>query len=423
MAIRLPRKWINQSFWAILDQGFFAASNFALNIMLARWLGVEAYGAFGIAFTVFLFVAIIHTSLLTEPMMVFCSGRFKDGTLGYLRNLLKIHWTAAWLGSAAIALLSSFFYWGTPSREPILLLAFLTGPLLYPWLLRRACYPAGLPRIAAESGAIYLILLLGSTSILRISGSLTVLTALMAMGACAALSGAWIQFKLSKPEKLTSATTTSSREIRSEHWTYGKWALLTGIVGWIPGNLAMLILPVWGGVEASGEYRAAFNLVLPVQQVLAAAGPLLLPFLVRSRELPVFQSKVTKLALAFMIAPALWTALLAIAGSLLAGLLYDDAIPLPTHVLLLLGIQTILGAGVLVLATGLRAMEKPKEAFKGYLCSSLLSLLAGIPLMAVYGLTGAAAGGVISTAGSAVIMVLVFRKTMRPDGLAQPVNP
>ena len=182
MATRFPRKWLNQSVWAMLDQGLFAASNFILNIMLANWLGVSAYGAFGIAFTVFLFVAIVHTSLLTEPMMVFSSGRFKDGRFSYLRNLLKIHWTVAWLGTAAIALCSSFFYWDTPSRAPIIILACLTGPLLYPWLLRRACYPAGLPRYAAESGAIYFFLLLGLTTILWGLGSLSVISAFVAMG-------------------------------------------------------------------------------------------------------------------------------------------------------------------------------------------------------------------------------------------------
>ena len=38
----------------MLDQGFFAGANFVLNILLVQWMGEDWYGAFTVAFTVFL---------------------------------------------------------------------------------------------------------------------------------------------------------------------------------------------------------------------------------------------------------------------------------------------------------------------------------------------------------------------------------
>src|SRR5829696_8092535 len=80
--------WLEKGFWAVADQGLFATSNFVLNIMLARWLSPQDYGAFAAMFAVFLLVGTIHTGLLTEPMLVFGSARYKDRLSEYLGTLL-----------------------------------------------------------------------------------------------------------------------------------------------------------------------------------------------------------------------------------------------------------------------------------------------------------------------------------------------
>jgi O-antigen/teichoic acid export membrane protein len=171
----------------------------------------------------------------------------------------------------------------------------------------------------------------------------------------------------------------------------------------------MLVLPVWGGTAASGELRAATNLILPVQQVLAAAGPLLLPLLLRSRAHPRFKRRVLSLALLFMIVPMLWTILLGLFGTVAAGWLYDGGFDISSTILVLLGIQGMVSGGVMVVATGLRAMELPKLAFRGYATACALSFLVGIPLTVTHGVEGAALGTLICVLGNTVVMLHAFR--------------
>src|SRR5438552_11552208 len=82
---------LSKGAWAVTDQALFAGSNFILNIVLARWLTPDGYGAFGVAFAVFLLLGTLHTSLLTEPMIVFGAGRFRDRAAQYLGLLLYGH--------------------------------------------------------------------------------------------------------------------------------------------------------------------------------------------------------------------------------------------------------------------------------------------------------------------------------------------
>src|SRR5436190_14674870 len=85
------RRLLGNGFWAIADQGFFAGSNFILNIVLARWLSPNQYGAFGVAFSIFLLVGTLHSALLTEPMTVFAPGKFRERLEKYLGICLYGH--------------------------------------------------------------------------------------------------------------------------------------------------------------------------------------------------------------------------------------------------------------------------------------------------------------------------------------------
>ena len=400
---------MGRSTWALLDQGLFAVSNFALNIVLARWLGADAYGAFAIAFTVFLFVGVVHSSLLTEPMLVFGSGRYRDSLSGYFSSLLKLHWTWGWLLAAGLTAVAAIPFWGGPSREAILVLAALTGLLLYQWLLRRACYLETRPRFAAEGGALYLLLMLGGIAGLHQAERLSAVGGLLVMGGASLIAGMFLQHRLARARVFSDGASPDRAEILRQHWSYGSWALLTGILGWVPGNIAMLVLPIWGGTAASGELRAATNLILPVQQLLAAAGPLLLPLLVRSRDHPQFKRRVLGLATVFMIAPLVWALFLGTFGSGLSLWLYDGGFEISSVVLLLLGVQATVAAGVLVAATGLRAMEQPSLVSRGYATACVLSLGVAIPLTASHGVEGAALGGVIAVLGNAAVMLHALR--------------
>ena len=59
-----------RSFLSLSGKGLTSESAFLLNVLLARWLPSEAYGAFPFSFTGFLFLAGFHRVIFVELMTV-----------------------------------------------------------------------------------------------------------------------------------------------------------------------------------------------------------------------------------------------------------------------------------------------------------------------------------------------------------------
>ena len=91
--IVLPKllSWATKGGFALIDQALFAGANFLVNILLARWLTPTEYGAFALAYSVFLLLGTFHTAIFTEPMMVFGAGKHAEQFEKYLGILLRGH--------------------------------------------------------------------------------------------------------------------------------------------------------------------------------------------------------------------------------------------------------------------------------------------------------------------------------------------
>src|SRR6267154_1624911 len=76
---------------AILDQGLVSGSNFVIGIFLARWLTAKEYGAYAVAFGIFLLVANLYQSWVIEPMAVFGPSTHRGSLRAYLKSLIWIY--------------------------------------------------------------------------------------------------------------------------------------------------------------------------------------------------------------------------------------------------------------------------------------------------------------------------------------------
>src|SRR6266481_10036339 len=70
-------RWVTKGGLAILDQGLISGSNFLIGILLARWLVPAKYGAFSLAFSVFLLLSYVYHALLSEPQGVFSGSAYR----------------------------------------------------------------------------------------------------------------------------------------------------------------------------------------------------------------------------------------------------------------------------------------------------------------------------------------------------------
>lgn len=405
--------WLKKGSWSVVDQALFSGANFVLNILLARWLVPRDYGAFTVAFTLFLLLGLFHTALLTEPMLVYGAGRFRGRFEPYMRALLRGH--AAFSVAGLVVLGVAGFLVERLSSEVVggtLILLALTQPLiLLLWITRRACYVHLRPRLAAAGGVVYAALLLPATFALASHGVLNAATALAAMGVASLVSALWLMNRMNL-HPWAAAGSHMLGEAAGRHWAYGRWAVATGMLTWITGQLAALILPLWAGLEATASFKALMNLTMPAVQAYVSFAVLIVPALVRAREGGHFRrflmfsvALVSGAMLAYWLLLGLW-------GEPLMVWLYGGQYAHHSSLLWLVGCLPLLSGAVALLAGALKALERPDQVFGAYAVSSLVVLTVGALMIYRGGLLGAVLCQVVAmTACATVLAYLVLKST------------
>lgn len=405
--VRSILTWLGKGTWAVADQGLFAVSNFILNIGLARSLAPREYGAFTLGYTVFLLFSTGHTALLSEPMLVFGSGRYRAQSADYIGAVLHGHWLLTAL--AGVLLLAGGGIVAIIGVEhtlasTLVALAFASPLILFQWLMRRACYVHLQPRLAAQAGLWYIVLLLGGGYLMYRQHWLTSATAIALMAAGSLGSAIWIVVRLRVPMQRVSGARTLYRAAAREHWEYGRWVLGSGVFSWIPQGIYYLLLPLRGGLESTAALKALMNLTMPVLHAYLPLATLLVPALVRTRGHPSFWRTVWLALLFSTLGSLLYWLVLGIVHQPLVNLLYDGRYLDASGLLWLVGLIPVTGAGVGVMGSTLRALERPDQIFWAYVLSSVVAVTAGLGLMFGFGLPGASAGIVLSSLTTAGAM-------------------
>jgi O-antigen/teichoic acid export membrane protein len=404
-------RWLGRGFWAVMDQGLFATSNFVLNMLLARWLTLQDYGAFTIAFTVFLFFGTFHTALLTEPMLVLGPGRYSGRLSEYMDVLLYAHLWFAALGSLMLLLASlGFGLSGSRVFALALLGLALAGPfILFLWLMRQACYVRLEPHLAASGGVLYLALMLAGLYALYQREWLSPVSALGVMGFSSLAAGLWLARRLHIGMPLW-VSHRLFREICRDHWGYGRWATATEALTWIPSNVYYLLLPAWGGLEATAVLKALWNLTMPILHANAALAALLVPTLTQARRDGRFGHLVRLALTLFTAGAALYWVLLGLFQQQLVSWLYGGQYRGYENLLWLLGFSPLIAGAVKALGAALRALERPDRLFWAYLLSTVVTLTLGLGCMAAWGIVGVGVGFVLSDAAKALAMWAYYRR-------------
>jgi O-antigen/teichoic acid export membrane protein len=402
--------WIGKGVLAVADQALFAGGNFLVNILLARWMTPTEYGAFALAYAVFLLFAAVHAAVFVEPMVVFGSGKYADQPRRYFSILVRGHFLVmlpASLVLAAVGLGLGRIYDTSVERAFFGLVAGAAFMLLL-WLVRRMFYVHVRPGRAVVAAAVYLGVAVAAVWTLEMMHRLSTFSAFLAMAA-ASLAASVISLAQLRPERHLALADPAFATVMTDHWRYGRWATATAVVNWLPLNIYYALLPAWIGLPAAGALRALMNLAMPVLQTISALSMLLLPMLVRHRQWDgprkmartMYLSTVLFCAGASAYLALLWPARTLVMGWLYAGK-YDAYASWPLALAALLPFTSCVSAAV---GGGLRALERPDCIFWCYLASGVATLVVGIPLAAAYGVGGALAGLLISSAIAAAAMI------------------
>jgi O-antigen/teichoic acid export membrane protein len=389
--LRRAARWGKQGGLAIADQALISGSNFLIGILLARWLLPEQYGAYALAFAIYLLLLLLYQSLLLEPMSVFGGSSYWTGLRGYLKSLLWIHGGLAALICSVLGLAAlGAHLMGRQSLQGALGGVTFAAPcVLLFWLARRVFY-LGLPLIyAAGSSLLYCGIVVAGLLLLNRAHALSPFTAFLLMGLAALVTSILLFARMWS--FLQDGPHPAVRESWHRHWAYGRWALVGALAGWVPAYVYYPLLSGTGQIAHAAELRALMNLDLPVQQLYAALSLVLLPYAARMQTQAGAGTPgklVRRITLLFTGGACLYWAMLLPLRPHLFRLLYSGKYSEVGWLLPFVALESILTGALCGPAIVLRAMEAPSAVFWARFAGAALTLTAGAVATWVFGISG-----------------------------------
>ncbi len=413
------RRWAARGGLAILDQALFSGTTFVVNLALARWLDPAAYGAFAVAFGVFLFVAGFHNAVLLEPLSVLGPAEFADRLPSYFSALRKIHFAIAAILSIALLVAAGFFFWISPggSLGPTLVATALACPLvLFLWLVRRFLYVLRSPAGALLGSGSYLVFTVGALVVIHRLNLVSPTTGFLALGAASAGAGACL---LALPLLRRPRVPNLEQRLPAlfgDHWRYGKWIVGSAVLSPVAAQAQTFFSAGLIGLGATGALRAMQTPMLLIAQSITAISTLGLPALsfdFGRRDLASLRRKGAILTVSLTAGALAYECALLLLNAPIERLLYGGKFAKDAWLIPLLGLVPIfvgLSAGYSLV---LRAIQKPKFHLIATAGSVPVALVSAVLFTYRWGIAGAAASLVVTSAASATLSWYFYREWAR----------
>jgi O-antigen/teichoic acid export membrane protein len=384
--------------WALADQGMVSASNFAIGIMLARFLGLEEFGRYTLAWMVVMILHNFQGVLIIAPMMSIGPKQAPGSEVTYFgataaQQILYGMLTFPLLWGGAVVAAGLFPEWNIDGLALPLACAAAAHQLQN--FLRRYFFTRDRPAIAFAidalryPGQVAVLFWLFQTTPMD---SMRVLWVVAALAMLAALVfGAALVKDLSWDRDKIFAVTR-------RHWQFSRWLLLATIVNQFRGQFFYIVAGALLGASAVGALRAADTLI-GVTNIVVKGLDNVVPvraarhFHVGGVEaLKRFIIKVgffgelfvVVAMIAVFVAPEFWL-----------WLAFGDEYIGYGFLLRWTAAVQLFYFPVLPITASLRALESTRHIFFASAVSAATAVVCAYPLITIAGVTGAAAGMLI----------------------------
>ncbi|MCX6026925.1 MAG: polysaccharide biosynthesis C-terminal domain-containing protein [Chloroflexi bacterium] len=413
------RSWGERGSIALFDQGVFSGSNFILNILLARWLAPSDYGAFAVAYSVFLFLSGFHNAILLEPMSIIGPANYADRLDQYLGQQIRLNFAL----TVPLGIVMAGSGWllqvtgtGDPWLSRSLIGAGIALPfMLFLWVTRRAFYVIQRPMGALRSSVIYAAVLLMALWVVHRMALDSSSTGFALMGASSLLAGL-LSLYLGKIG-IGKGSAALSRELLGVQWGFGKWIVAATIPMLAAGQAQTFFTASMVGLEAAGVLRALQNLIQPMVQAITAIGTLGLPALAADfgrGNLSGLRRKGIFVTLTLTGMATAYGLVVFLAARPIEELLYGGKYAAYSWLIAPLGLIPIfiaLPTGILLI---LRAIQKPRIYLISGVVTAVVGLISCIVLIPIWGVAGAVAS-LVSTYGANVFVALYYYRRWFPS--------
>ena len=409
--------WIGKISGALVEQSVFAGTNFAIDIILARFMSADAYGAYVVTDAWFLLCQNLYDAYLTEPMAIFGSGKYGSSFKKYMAYTYIGHLgvsiiLALILGIAAFltGIFDSHFV-----ASAMLGAAIATPLLLTRWLARQPFYILGKPHWSAIGNVLFFAIAMVGIFVLNHLQILTPFSIFIMLGLASLCYSASLTIFLLKPDFKLQDKFLSARQITRDHLHYGKWSSGAKIASWIPSNVYYVVLPTLVGLSATAALRGMNYLIMPLSMAVSAAMGILLPIFSRtyaSSGKGALSRQVRAVLMIFLAISTGYCFVVTVFGTKIVSLLFsgrfDSFVTVP--ILLTMGLVPIVVSVNVVIDAALRSMGNVKQSFLSTLIPAALILTVGIGLLSKFGLLGANLGTLVISMVATSTLVRFYRR-------------
>ncbi|HET9177636.1 MAG TPA: hypothetical protein VFQ24_04680 [Terriglobia bacterium] len=414
------RAWSPKGAMALLDQGLISGANFIVGILLARNLAPHEYGAYALAFQVFLFLSVGYSAMVLEPLSVFGSSVYRDSNREYLGVLLWVHAviaSAIVLGLGACAWVLSMVSPRSHLTAALIGVAIASPCMLLFSLARRGFYVKLSPRQAVLGAVGYFAVVIGGLSLVFYRGRLSPLAAFLLIAAGAGAMAPMMLGRLGFALKPQQGLLKLSEVVR-RHWGYGRWALGSALAVWFSSAVYLPILGTSHGLAEAGTLQALSNFSSPIAQAFVAMSMLTLPYAAgvhHANSSTGAHHLAAKLAMMYAGGTVLYWLIMVTFRWQIVEHLYAGKYLGIVGLVPWLAVSSVLRISATSQAIILRAMHAPSLVFTAYSAASVVDVVAGIPLTWTFGLWGAILGMISSSAVALIVtFALLHRHTFSP---------
>jgi O-antigen/teichoic acid export membrane protein len=379
------------AFWPVIDQLMVSGTNFLTNVFVARALGGYQFGLYTLAWTYIFLALAIQMALMGQPMFSLAPKHRESEQEAYFAAMI-----AQQLVFAAVVFVIAygsvragrylFASWSYSSYAPAL--AAAAAAFLWQDFIRRCLFARGSGRAALLCDAISYPGQLALLVVAAISG--TNLNIVLWIVAGTSGLSALIGTILMRPLRLEPS---AFRPIVAEHWRFGGWLLGANVLGWIAGNAVYVVAGVVLGPLPVAWLRAA-ELVFAVGNPLYQSIENFLPthaartlldhgqqafrgFMQRSLLLGLALG--ASISLVAVAAPSFWL-----------GLFFGTGMSDHGDLVYALAIRNPLIFGLMVACIALRSGNGTFFIFGSEAARAAITVCTVYPVIAVYGIRGAA---------------------------------
>lgn len=395
LSLSLSKKFIKSGTAAIYaDQALVSGLNFLSSVLLARYLGLEGFGVYSIAWLGVMIASSFNQPFIIAPMQTLSGKKADVAYSDYMQALVfKQLFFATLMGllSFFVVIIMSYVLDKWKVQSIILAFPLAVFAFLLQDFFRRYFFVIGKPYKSLLIDAIaYGGVLVAAFAIhfVRSMDAQFILLLTSVFFLYASLVGLWSLDQLRFNPRVIKQTIL-------EHWDFSKWLTVTALLQWFSGNLFIIAAGAILGPVAVGVTRMAQNIV-GITHVLFLAMENIVPVRASNHQREGGNEEMFRYLWKFALQMGAVTltllTLIAIFSNQIILLFYGPEYAIYQHILIgFCALYVIVFMGY-PLRYAIRTLENTRLIFVSFIASSVFSVLTAYPIIKAFGLNGVLIG-------------------------------